>query len=42
MDKIPTQNKFIKTGYQQARYMHGITIDYNKIQLAKVTLIYGN
>ena len=28
MDKISTQNKFIKTGHQQANYMHGIIIDH--------------
>ena len=28
MDKISTQNKFIKTGHQQAKYMHGIIIDH--------------
>ena len=27
MDKISTQNKFIKMGHQQAKYMHGIIID---------------
>ena len=42
MDKISTQNKFIKTGHQQAKNMHGITIDHNKIQLAKATLAHVN
>ena len=42
MDKIQSRTSSLERVIKRDQCMHGITIDYDKIQLAKATLIHSN
>ena len=42
MDRIQPRTSSSERVIQRNQCMHGITIDYDKIQLAKATLIHSN
>ena len=42
MDKIQSRTSSLERVIKRDQCMHGITIDYDKIQLTKATLIHSN
>ena len=42
MDKIQSRTSSLERVIKRDQRMHGITIDYDKKQLAKATLIHSN
>ena len=42
MDEIQPRTSSLERVIKRDQRMHGITIDYDKIQLAKATLIHSN
>ena len=42
MDEIQPRTSSLERVIERDQRMHGITIDYDKIQLAKATLIHSN
>ena len=42
MDKIQSRASLLERVIKRDQCMHGITIDHDKIQLAKTTLIHSN